>query len=157
MPSDSKQPPGNPYASAAGAYSQNARKTTTDPREIEARALLKAVQKMQDIQSRWDSYTLEELDDALRHNRQIWLMFVDNATTDQDNARSNSLRSNIANLGAYVFKRTLDIMAEPKKEKLDVLIDINREIAAGLMSSPKPAEPEGEPSPPQPLSGDREA
>lgn len=138
MPNDSKQPPGNPYANAAGVYSQNARKTTTDPREIEARALLKAVQKMQDIQSRWDSYKLEELDDALRHNRQIWLMFVDNATSDQDNSRTNSLRSNIVNLGTYVFKRTLDIMAEPKKEKLDVLIDINREIAAGLMSAPKP-------------------
>lgn len=140
MPSDQKppSPPTNPHASAAGAYAQHARTTTTDPREIEARALLKAVQKMQDIQNRWDSYKLEELDDALRHNRQIWLMFVDNATAGEEDGRPDSLRANIANLGAYVFKRTLDILADPKKEKLDVLIDINREIAAGLMTKPAP-------------------
>lgn len=132
------QPPNNnPYANAAGAYSQNARTTATDPREIEARALLKAVQNMQGLQTRWGDIKAEELDDVLRHNRQIWLMFVDNATSDKDAGRPHSLRSNIANLGAYVFKRTIDILADPKKEKLDILIDINREIAAGLMTKPK--------------------
>lgn len=132
------QPPvRNPHASAAGAYAQQAQATTNDPREIEARALLKAVQKMQDLQRRWDSATAEEIDDVLRFNRQIWMMFVDTAMEDKDTARTDQLRSNIANLGAYVFKRTLDIISEPKKEKVDVLIDINREIAAGLMTKPK--------------------
>jgi len=139
MPSN-QQPPANPHASAAGAYAHHAKETTLDPREIEARALMKAVQKMQDIQNRWDQVKAEEMDDVLRNNRQIWMIFVDHAMADDGAERPAQLRNNITNLGAYVFKRTLDILADPKKEKLDVLIDINREIAAGLMSKPKAAE-----------------
>lgn len=155
MSNDPNSPnPPNQHASAAGAYAQHARTTATDPREIEARALLKAVQKLQDIQTRWDSYTLEEMDDALRHNRQIWLMFVDNATSDDSGGRPDALRANIANLGAYVFKRTLDILADPQKEKLDVLIDINREIAAGLMTKPAG---DGTPPPEHKKTADRSA
>lgn len=144
MPSN-QQPPHNPHSSAANAYSQNAQKTTDDPREVEARVLLKSVAKLQDLQRRWGNFTAEELDDTLRYNRQIWMMFMDNANSDASTDRPAQLRNNIANLGAYVFKRTLDILGDPKKEKLDILIDINREIAAGLMTKPKTAEapPEG--------------
>lgn len=130
----------NPHQSAAGAYSKNARAAAIDPREIEARALMSSVTKMQDLQSRWDNVKMEEMDDVLRNNRQIWMMFVDNANADESKDRPAQLRNNITNLGAYIFKRTLDILADPKKEKLDVLIDINREIAAGLMSKPKTEE-----------------
>ena len=139
MPS-SQQPPHNPHASAAGAYSKNAQTTTDDPREVEARVLLKSVAKLQDLQKRWGNFTAEELDDTLRYNRQIWMMFMDNANSDSSADRPTQLRANIASLGAYVFKRTLDILGDPKKEKLDILIDINREIAAGLMTRPKPVE-----------------
>lgn len=127
----------NPHTAAAGAYAKHAQATTADPREIEARALLKSVHQMQDIQSRWDGISAEEMDDVLRYNRQIWMLFVDNAISDENPDRPQQLRNNITNLGAYIFKRTLDILADPKKEKLDVLIDINREIAAGLMSKPQ--------------------
>lgn len=128
----------NPHTTAAGAYAQNAQSTTTNPRELEARVLLKAVARMQDLQQRWGDFTAEELDDTLRYNRQIWMMFVDHAATDDSPERPRDLRSNIANLGAYIFKRSIDILADPKKEKLDILIDINREIAAGLMTNPEP-------------------
>ena len=139
MHSDNQPPPGSnrAHANAAGAYSRHAQTTTTDPRELEARALLNMVNKMENLQSRWETVTSVELDDVLRNNRQIWMMFVDTALEDKSAERTNELRSNIASLGAYVFKRTLDILADPKKEKLDVLIDINRDIAAGLMTRPK--------------------
>ncbi len=42
------------------------------------------------------------------------------------------LRENIANLGLFVMKQTMTIQAEPSPNKLTVLININREIAAGL-------------------------
>ena len=51
-------------------------------------------------------------------------------------------RNNIANLGVFIFNHTVDTLAAPAKEKLDILIEINREIAAGLMTRPK-AEKEG--------------
>lgn len=144
MPS-TPQPPHNPHARAAGAYAQNAQANSDDPRDVEARVLLRAVSKLQDLQRRWGNFTLEELEDVLRYNRQIWMMFLDTAATDETGGRPDALRNNIANLGAYVCKRTLEVLADPKKEKLDILIDINREIAAGLMTKPKAADAEGGP------------
>lgn len=126
--------PNNPHAKAAGAYDQHARSHTPDQRELEARVLLKAAAQMQQLQEKWEDMTTDELDDVLSYNRQIWLMFVDTAVEDQDPARPVALRNNIANLGLFIFKHILDILARPQKAKLDILIEINREIAAGLMS-----------------------
>lgn len=130
-------PPNNPYATAAGQYDQNAQAHTPDQRELEARVLLKAVRKIQDIQNKWDDgVDPEELDDVLRYNRQIWMMFVDTAVEDDNADRTTELRNNIANLGVFIFNRTIEILAKPEKEKLDILVEINREIAAGLMAKP---------------------
>ncbi|HRC26129.1 MAG TPA: flagellar biosynthesis regulator FlaF [Alphaproteobacteria bacterium] len=135
----SKNPakPGNPYASAAGAYDQNAQAHTPDQRELEARVLLKAVRKMQDLQEDWEKIIHDRLDETLHYNRQIWLMFYDAALENADGTRPNDLRSNIINLSNFVFKRTVEILANPEKRKMDALIDINRDIAAGLMSGLK--------------------
>lgn len=126
-------PPNNPYARAAGAYDQNAQAHTPDQRELEARVLLKSAQKLRHLQDNWQNMTPLQLDEALTYNRNIWMMFVDTALEDKDPNRPNELRNNIANLGGFIFKHTIDILANPKKEKLDILMDINREVAAGLM------------------------
>jgi flagellar protein FlaF len=78
--------------------------------------------------------TKEALEAALLHNRNIWLMFYDTAMENPEGNRPKDLRSNIINLANFVFKREIEIMTDPKKEKLNVLININKEIAAGLMS-----------------------
>lgn len=132
----------NPYTSAAGAYDQHAKKHTTDPREREGRVLLKAVKQFQQLQADWDNMTPQKLEETLNYNRQVWMMFVDTAVEDNNPDRPHALRNNIANLGMFIFNHTLDILANPQKEKLDVLVDINREIAAGLMT--RPARPENE-------------
>lgn len=126
----------NPYAQAAGAYDQNAQAHTPDQRELEARVLLKAAKMITDLQNDWDGMTTEILEQTLKYNRQIWMMFYDTALENPEGDRPNDLRSNIINLANFVFKREIDIMADPKKVKLDVLVNINREIAAGLMSKP---------------------
>jgi len=131
--SENSNRPNNPYASAAGAYDQHAQSHTPDQRELEARVLLKAARKMQDLQKDWEKISPAMLDEALRYNRQIWLMFVDTAMEDEDPGRPDDLRNNIANLGIFIFKRIVDILTEPQKEKLDVLIEINQNIATGLM------------------------
>ncbi len=128
--------PNNPYASAAKAYGQNAQTNTNDPREVEARVLLKSANQLQALQGKWDSMTHAELDEALTYNRNIWMMFVDTAIEDNSGERPMALRNNIANLGIFIFKQTVDILADPRKEKLSILIEINREIAAGLLSRP---------------------
>lgn len=126
----------NPYAQAAGAYDQSAQSHTPDQRELEGRVLLKAARMIKDLQDNWDSVNAELLESTLKYNRQVWMMFYDTALENPEGDRPNDLRSNIINLANFIFKRELEIMAAPEKEKLNILININKEIAAGLMSKP---------------------
>lgn len=131
----------NPYASAAGAYGTNAQKTSSDPREVEGRVLLKSAQFMQDLQSNWDSMDKDSLEETLKYNRSIWLMFFDTAVENAEGDRPGDLRNNIYNLAKFVFKREIDILAKPEKNKLDILIKINRDIAGGLLAGVKNTAP----------------
>jgi flagellar protein FlaF len=131
------QQPNNPYASAAGAYSSNVQRNTPDQRELEAHVLLKSARFLEDLQKDWDNVSSEMLEETLKYNRQIWMLFYDTALENPEGSRPNDLRSNIVNLANFVFKRTVEIMSAPDKKKLDVLININREIAAGLAAQQK--------------------
>jgi len=135
-PPSSVNTPANPYAQAAGAYGDNAQKHTPDQRELEARVLLKSTKSLQDLQDSWGSQTPENLEEVLNYNRQIWMMFYDAAIENTEGDRPGDLRSNIINLANFIFKREVEILARPESQKLDSLISINREIAAGLMTRP---------------------
>ena len=89
-----------------------------------------------------DNASHEVIEETLKYNRQIWMMFYDTAVENPESDRPDDLRSNIINLANFIFKRELDILAEPKKEQFNVLININREIAAGLMTKPQVEENE---------------
>lgn len=142
----------NPYASAAGAYGTNAQKHAVDPRELEARVLLKSAQFLQDLQADWGAQSSDDLASILKYNRSIWLMFYDTALENVDGLYPQDLRNNITNLANFIFKREIEILAKPEKEKLDILININRNIAQGLMkgvaANPLPATPEDQTPPP---------
>lgn len=137
MPSSKTPQQNNPYANAANAYGDHAQKHTPNQRELEARVLLKSAKFMQDIQEDWENVSSEVIEETLKYNRQIWMMFYDTALENPEGDRPNDLRSNIINLANFIFKREVDIMAKPEKQKFDVLININREIAAGLMTVPE--------------------
>jgi flagellar protein FlaF len=72
-----------------------------------------------------------DLDEALRYNRLLWTIFI-STVTKSENPLPLTVRQNVANLGIFVMKHTIAILAEPKPEKLSALIDINRNLAAGL-------------------------
>jgi flagellar protein FlaF len=137
MPPGKQQQPNNPYAAAAGTYGSNLQKHTPDQRELEAHVLLKSAKFIQDMQNDWDNVTSQILEDILRYNRQVWMMFYDTALENPEGNRPNDLRSNIVNLAQFIFKREIEILAQPEKKKLDILISINRDIAAGLMEGAK--------------------
>ena len=86
--------------------------------------------KLQAIRENWDKRR-PELDEALTHNRKLWTVLV-TAVTRPENPLPDPIKQNIANLGIFIFGRTLDILAEPRAEQLGILISINRELAAGL-------------------------
>jgi flagellar protein FlaF len=95
---------------------------------------MKAATRMQAIRDDWAGRH-KELDEALAYNRKLWTLLVTSAT-EPDNPLPAPIKQNIANLGLFVFHRTLSIIAEPAPEKLGALVNINREIAAGLRGSP---------------------
>ena len=140
----------NPYAQAAGKYGQTA-KDGGDQRELEGQLLLKAANEIQRLHDRWDEATPEDIDNILTYNRKLWMLFFDTALETPED-RPVDLRNNIVNLCNFIFKRSLNILSEPSKEKLTVLIDINRQIAAGLMVK-QPVKPMAPPSGGQAHSG----
>ncbi len=129
-----KTPPSQTqYGHASKSYAAQA-KTPDDPRGIEAKALLKIAKILQDVHSNWDAKNLKKLEEALKLNRQIWILFFEHAHNPPDDSRPATLGTNVINLANFVFKRSLEIMAAPERDKLNVLISINREIASGLMT-----------------------
>ncbi len=116
---------------ATRAYGAIANQTAS-PRELEADLLLSAAARLQAIRDGWDDMS-PDLDAALMYNRKLWSVFVTSATSTENPMPAN-LRQNVANLGIFVFKQTMAILADPKPENLGSLININRELAAGLMA-----------------------
>jgi len=113
----------------ANAYARTAQ-TTASPRDIEAQALLKAARKLQDVVANW-STTDAGLDEALLFNRKLWSIFVGDAMNDQ-NPEKIEIRQNIANIGIFVMTQCTALQQIRQVEHLQALIDINRNIAAGL-------------------------
>lgn len=106
-------------------------KQTASPRNLEADLLLEAAARLQAIQDGWEEKRAE-LDGALHNNRRLWSIFLTSAT-NVDNPLPKNLRQNVANLGIFVFNHTLSVQANPRPEALNPLININRELAAGLL------------------------
>lgn len=117
--------------SAARAYQQVGRQTIS-PRILEANLLSQSAGQMQRVRDDWDN-TRHELTTVLAFNRKLWTVFL-GSVTGEESQLPKTLRENIANLGLFVMKHTMAIQEEPQSEKLTVLININREIAAGLRS-----------------------
>jgi flagellar biosynthesis activator protein FlaF len=117
---------------AAQAYTKT-HQQTSNPRELEATILLRAATRFAAIRDNWDGRK-GELDDALLYNRRLWTIFVSSVSA-ADCALPREIRSNIANLGMFVFNHQLQCIGLEDPARLDVLITINRSIALGLRGS----------------------
>ncbi|MEQ9636022.1 MAG: flagellar biosynthesis regulator FlaF [Devosia marina] len=116
----------------AQAYQQTA-KVVENPRQRESALLMKAAAGLQKVKDEWDISTTEELRSALTFNRKLWTIFM-SAVTQDDSPLPPEIRQNIANLGMFVMNQTREILYEgvPEAEQLTVLVQLNRQIAAGL-------------------------
>ena len=120
------------YHQGAQAYQQVARKTEA-PRDREANLLSRAAANLQLIHDAWE-LKQDSLDKALLYNRRIWYVFLTSVTRD-DNPLPSTVRQNIANLGLFGMNETRERGMEPSKARLLPLININRQLAAGLRGS----------------------
>jgi flagellar protein FlaF len=90
---------------------------------------------LQAVKDSWET-ARGTLTDALLYNRKLWTIFLTSATSGE-NPLPTDVRQNVANLGLFVMNQTNSVMTDPKPERLTTLININRELAAGLRSSAK--------------------
>ena len=116
-------------SAAAQAYARVAN-TTASPRDIEAKALLMAANKLQAVMTNADA-TFEQASEALMFNRRLWSIFLSEAQRDE-NPHPLDVRQNIANLGIFVLSHTAALQISPQRDHFKPLIEINRNIAAGL-------------------------
>lgn len=114
-------------------------KTALNPRELEADVLLRGAARLQAIRDTWDG-DRASLNDAIDFNRRVWVILA-TAMAEDDCPHDRQLRSNIANLGAFILKRLMILLATEKLELIDIIVNINRELAAGLRAAPAMAEP----------------
>ncbi|QYO75291.1 flagellar biosynthesis regulator FlaF [Devosia salina] len=120
------------HQQGAQAYQQTA-KVVESPRQRESALLMKAAAGLQKVKDEWNISTTEELRTALNFNRKLWTIFM-SAVTQDDSPLPQEIRQNIANLGMFVMNQTREILYEgvPQPEQLTVLVQLNRQIAAGL-------------------------
>lgn len=135
--------PLNPYGAAADAYGNMA--ASVDPRALEGQILLKAAAKLESLSQRLangEKVPLEDVSDAVDYNRKLWTVFASD-TGNPDHPLPQEIKNNIATLAIFMFKRSIDVLIDTKPEKIQAMIDINRNIASGLMKQVKlpPAAP----------------
>ena len=124
----------NPYGSA---YS-NVPSAAADPRQVEGWALTETALRMKAAQR-------EPVDEAamlhaVRLNWRLWTIFQA-AVLDPECPLPIEIRNNLLSLSNFIDRHVAGILADPKPDKLDVLIRINREIAGGLLTMPPTASP----------------
>lgn len=119
------------FASARRAY-ESGTKAAPSGRELEAAALFKAARQLENCRQDWQAPELDRrLDEALRYNQRLWTFFQGEWMAE-DCPLPADLRRNLLRLSAFVDRRTFEMMSAPTPEGLRALIEIDRNIAAGL-------------------------
>jgi len=117
---------------------ESVNKVTMSGRDVEAEVLTKAAIQLKACQDNWDSAEQDReasLQQALDYNQRIWTI-LQGELSSNDNLLPVEIRRDLLRLSAFIDKRTLELTAFPEKDKLNVLIAINQNIAAGLRQTP---------------------
>jgi flagellar protein FlaF len=79
-----------------------------------------------------------EIAEAIRYNRKLWTVLATSAT-HATNPLPDPIKNNVASLGVFILDHSLKLEIQPERERFGVLININRQIAAGLRETPAAA------------------
>lgn len=121
---------------AVNAYS-SMQKEHLSGRELEASVLTRAGIMLKSVQDNWSAADRNErLNEAIKFNQKVW-SFFQAELSDPENPLPKKLREDILNLSIFIDKRLFESLAFPDKDKLNIVIDINFNIAAGLRTKPE--------------------
>jgi flagellar biosynthesis activator protein FlaF len=114
---------------------QNTHKMVMSDREVEAAVLTKGALMLRNCQENWTSGGNNGmLDEALRYNQLVWSIFQ-GEITHKDHPMPVELRQKILTLSRFIDRRIFEVMAYPHSGKLNAIININLNLAAGLRGS----------------------
>ncbi len=115
----------------AQTYAKNAQ-ATGNPRELEAQLLLRAAAKLQAVKDA-EAQADTDVVSAIRYNRRLWLVFA-GSLGRPENQLPAAIKQNVANLANFVINHSMKLESDKDGAlgRVGVLININREIAAGL-------------------------
>ncbi len=71
------------------------------------------------------------LDESLKFNQKIWDVLIAD-WSNPECSLEDGLRGNLLSLGIFVKKRTFAMLAQPTREGIAVLVEVNDNIASGL-------------------------
>lgn len=111
---------------------QEVEKSSLSGRDLEASVLTKATQMLLQVQQNWSAPDRDQqLEEALLFNQRLWSLFQAEVSSP-DNPLPQEVKTNLLVLSSLVDKRIFDVIAYPDPAKLNLIININRNIAAGL-------------------------
>lgn len=118
----------NPYAkqhqhNLSAAPAQNA----------EGWALVEMARRLEEARQNPDDR--EGVREAIRLNWRIWTI-LQSALVEPDNHMPPEIREDLLNLSNFIDKRSVGLLADPDVQEMTVLININRQVGAGLMGNP---------------------
>ena len=126
-----------PYENQVKKYER--RPQGGNPAQSEAWALIEAAKRMA-VSITYDAEDAKATKDArkasLRLNWRRWPIFQAGLTTERSDL-PEEIRINMLTLCKFVDKHTVGALVNPTPEAITVLIDINRNIAAGLAQIPE--------------------
>ncbi len=114
-------------SSAVNAYGQTAQRIET-PNDIDAMVLKTAADKLLKVQETPDQDVFEEV---LLYNQLIWTVIQSEMTADHP--LPVEIKANLISLSLFIDNQTDKAIGARDAKMLDSLININRNIAAGLM------------------------
>jgi flagellar biosynthesis activator protein FlaF len=123
------------HAAQLEAY-RDVQKVSLSGRDLEAEILSKAAYKLKYCQNNWESPNRDELlDEALKYNQKIWTVFQAELAK-AENPLPAQIKKDLLSLSVFIDKRIFEAMSFPAPEKLNAIININLNIAAGLKNTP---------------------
>lgn len=128
-----------------GAYQQQQKRNLT-PREVEAMAFTKAALLLEEAKGKTNS--IEEYAKALRFNHLLWTI-IQADLTEPANQLPPEIKANVMSLSIFVDKQTTKALRSSNPRDLDILININRNLAAGLRTNQTGAQQAGVAAAPQ--------
>ena len=108
-----------------------------NPTYSEAWALVEAARRMAaplEYGAIDDPENLAKLRDALRLNWRLWTIFQTELSLEEASVPEN-IRENMLSLCHFVDQHTVETLNETTPERVATLIELNRQIASGLLSS----------------------